>query len=117
MIRGSCHCGAVRFELAKTPKWVTACNCSVCRRLCALWAYGNASEIRFVRQPDATFGYVWGDRSLAFHHCRICGCTTHWEGLRHSRRMAVNCRLADPEVTARLRIRHFDGAGSWNYLD
>ena len=116
MIRGSCHCNAVRFELARTPEWLTACNCSVCRRIGALWAHADASEIRLIHAPDATFGYVWGDRSLAFHTCRTCGCTTHWKGLLYSR-MAVNCRLADPEVIARVRTRHFDGADSWSWLD
>jgi hypothetical protein len=116
MIRGSCHCGAVGFELAKTPEWLNDCNCSVCRRLGTLWAYGDASEIRLLAEPDATFAYVWGDRSLAFHICRTCGCTTHYQGLRHSR-MAVNCRLSDPADIAGLRIRHFDGAVTWAYLD
>jgi hypothetical protein len=119
MIVGWCHCGAVRFELARTPEWLTACNCSVCRRLGALWAYGDASEVRLIGKPDATSGYVWGDRSLAFHSCRTCGCTTHWQSLQPDRstRMGVNCRLADPEVIASLPIRRFDGADSWVFLD
>jgi hypothetical protein len=116
MIRGSCHCGAVRFELATTPAWLTACNCSICRRTGALWAHADASEIKLTREPDATFGYCWGDKSLVFRTCRTCGCTTHWEGLRHSR-MAVNCRLSDPADIAGLPIRHFDGADTWAYLD
>jgi hypothetical protein len=119
MIRGSCHCGAVHFELARTPEWLTSCNCSVCRRLGVLWAYADASEIKLLREPDATFGYVWGDRTLAFHSCRTCGCSTHWESLQPDRssRMAVNCRLCDPDVIAGLRTRRFDGADSWTYLD
>lgn len=118
MMRGSCHCGAVRFELAKTPEWLTACNCSICRRIGALWAYGEAGEIRLLRADDATFGYCWGDRTVAFHSCRTCGCTSHWESLRpESTRMGVNCRLADPEQVAALRVRHLDGADSWAWLD
>jgi len=31
--------------------------------------------------------------------------------------MAVNCRLAEPEHVAGIRVRHFDGADSWQYLD
>jgi hypothetical protein len=119
MIRGSCHCGAVRFELAVMPAWLTACNCSICRRIAPLWAYAEVGDIRLVRAADATFGYEWGDRTLAFHSCRTCGCTTHWESLQPDRRgrMAVNCRLCDPADIANLRIRRFDGAHSWTYLD
>jgi hypothetical protein len=31
--------------------------------------------------------------------------------------MGVNARLMDPEVLGRARLRHLDGAGSFDYLD
>jgi hypothetical protein len=31
--------------------------------------------------------------------------------------MAVNLRLADPDVMAAVPIRHFDGADTWEFLD
>ena len=119
MIKGSCHCGAVRFELADTPDWLTECNCSICRRLGALWAHADPARVTLIRDGDATISYVWGDRDLAFHTCRNCGCTTHWESLNSevSTRMAVNCRLCDPDEVASIRVRHFDGAENWRFLD
>ena len=119
MLSGSCHCGAVTFALAKTPDFLTDCNCSICRRLGGLWAHAPIEEVTVTGEGDATFGYVWGDRGLAFHTCRTCGCTTHWQNLRPEEygHMAVNCRLCEPEAIAALRIRHFDGADSWTYLD
>ena len=119
MIKGACHCGAVGFELLKEPAWLTACNCSVCRRLGALWAYAEPGEVRLRVERGATSAYVWGDKTLAFHHCRICGCTTHWESLQWGKagRMALNCRLADPADIESVRIRRFDGSDSWQYLD
>jgi len=44
VIEGSCHCGAVRWRLEATPEAATACNCTVCRRYAALWAYGHEGE-------------------------------------------------------------------------
>lgn len=119
MIKGSCHCGAVTFELPRLPEWLKDCNCSICRRLGTLWAYYTLQEVRFTGQPDATFGYVWGDRTVAFHSCRTCGCTTHWLRLdpKPDSRVGVNGRLLAPEVFAGLRIRPFDGADSFHYLD
>jgi hypothetical protein len=29
----------------------------------------------------------------------------------------VNARLMEPEVVARARVRHLDGANTWKYLD
>ncbi len=118
MIQGSCHCGAVRFSVAEAPERLTDCNCSICRRLGVLWAYYHPDQVRFENDPDATFQYAWGDRMLAFHHCRTCGCTTHWASLgERPDRMGVNARLMDPEVVAKAKVRRFDGAVTWTFLD
>jgi hypothetical protein len=116
IITGSCLCGAVRWEISP-PDHVTACNCSACRRYGAHWAYIPPSVGRVIAEPGATIAYSRGDHSLAFHSCTTCGVTTHWAGLANDR-IAVNFRLADdPEELDRVRIRHFDGAESWEFLD
>jgi len=119
MLKGACHCGAVTFELARPPEWRSECNCSICRRLGTLWGYFREEEVRFAGHPGATEAYAWGDRTLAFHRCGTCGCTTHWQRLvsRPENRMGVNTRLLDPRDTAGIRIRHFDGADTFKYLD
>ena len=119
MIEGSCHCGAVRFQYNATPEWLTRCNCSLCRRCGGLWAYANADQIELTYDPDAVIRYMWGDRTLANVSCRHCGCTTHWESADpvNRPRMAVNCAMSPPEQIAGIRIRHFDGAESWTFLD
>lgn len=119
MLKGSCHCGAVSFELPRPPETLTDCNCSICRRLGTLWAYYKEDEVRFTAGADATDSYAWGDRDLAFHRCQTCGCTTHWQGLRPERenRMGVNARLLDPQDVAGIRVRHLDGADTWKFLD
>ena len=120
MIRGSCHCGAVRFTLLDTPAWLTECNCSYCRRARALWAHTTADRVTLTAEPGATIRYVWGDATLAFVSCKTCGCTTHWDSLDTEttpRRMAINCAMAEPGCLDGLPIRHFDGAESWAFLD
>ncbi len=108
MIEGSCHCGAVRIEVDRAPVEVTSCNCSICRRLGTLWAYYAPAQVRVA---GATATYSWGEKSLAFHHCPACGCTTHWSAVDpRIDRMGVNARLMDPAIVAAARIKHFDGA-------
>ena len=49
---------------------------------------------------------------------RSCGVTTHWQSLDGSRdRMAINARLIDGLNWDVMRIRQFDGADTWTYLD
>ena len=118
MVTASCHCGAVRLELAEPPQTVTDCNCSICRRLGTLWAYYRPDQVSFLTPRDATFAYLWGDREIEFHHCRICGCTTHWEAAeKPGQKMGINARLMAPEIRAAARIRKLDGADTWTYLD
>ena len=111
MIESSCHCGAVRFEINRAPEEVADCNCTICRRYGALWAYYSPKEVQVTK--DATDIYMWGERMLEFHRCRRCGCVTHWQAADKTHdRMGVNARLMTPEVLAHARVRHFDGA-SW----
>jgi hypothetical protein len=119
VINGKCHCGAVSFQFQPTPEWLTQCNCSICRRLGGLWAHAAVNEIIIEAKPDATSRYIWGDKSIAFHSCRTCGCSTHWENLDQEdlSRMAVNMRLAEPADIESILIRRFDGADSWEFLD
>ena len=112
MIAGACHCGAVRIEIAEAPHEVTDCNCSICRRLGALWAYYRPDQARVVAAPGATATYSWNDKIIAFHHCVTCGCTTHWTSLdaRYADRMAINARLLEGRDLAPIAVRKFDGA-------
>jgi hypothetical protein len=116
MVEASCHCGAVKLEAPHPPTKVTSCNCSICRRLGTLWAYYPPAEIRVVGE---TATYVWGDKTIAFHHCRTCGCTTHWSPIDpKGEHMGVNSRLMDPAIVASARTRFVNGADdTWTERD
>jgi len=117
MIEAACHCGAVRLTVTEAPTEVTECNCSLCRRLGARWAHYAPASVGMPR-PGSTQPYVWGDRMLAFHRCRACGVATHWQSLDGAQeRMAINARLMDALDWQTVRVRLFDGADTWTYLD
>jgi hypothetical protein len=111
MIEASCHCGGVRFAVETAPEKVTDCNCSICRRYGALWAYYQRPQVRFAVENGPTDIYMWGDQNLEFHRCRACGCVTHWSSVDPAhQRMGVNARLMPTEVLATIPVSHFDGA-------
>ncbi|WP_299031693.1 GFA family protein [uncultured Sulfitobacter sp.] len=75
MIKGSCCCQAVQFELANEPSFVGTCHCSRCRKV-------GASTIAFVRKEDLK--WVTGKESVQVFQpaapyiyercfCKICG--------------------------------------------
>ena len=119
MSKGSCHCGAVHFNITEQPKWLVDCNCSICRRIGALWAHIDCENVTIECAEDATLAYVQGDRLLAVHTCKSCGCTTHWETLfpDTSPTMAVNFRMCATDEQSKYEIRKFDGADSWAFLE
>src|SRR5262245_38844120 len=117
MIEASCHCGTVKIEVdvELAPTQLTSCNCSICRRLGTLWTYYTPAQVRVT---GATATYRWGDKTLDLHRCVTCGCVTHWSPLDPAlQRMGVNARLMDPAVVAAARVRRFDGAETWQFLD
>jgi hypothetical protein len=119
LLTASCHCGAVRLELRRKPRTLTNCNCSICRRYGALWAYCKASAVRIVCAADAIERYRRGGGMLEFCRCRTCGCISHHERVekRADSTVGVNARNIDPDALGEIRIRRLDGAASWKYLD
>ncbi len=119
MIEATCHCGNVSATIRTLPASLVSCNCSICRRLGALWAYYSPSDVKLTVRDGDTATYVWGPGYIAFHHCPTCGCTTHYTstGKTKGERVGLNCRMLDPGITEALPIRYFDGADSWQFID
>jgi hypothetical protein len=116
-MRGSCHCGAVRFEVPAAPSWLGECNCSFCSKRDMLWAYYPAADL----DPLSTEGqatYRWNSAIVAHHHCQTCGCATWSEsptwteaGPDFSKpRVGVNARLLEGFDLAAAPRRAIDGA-------
>lgn len=117
MITGTCHCGAVSYTFNDTPKSATSCNCSICRRLGTLWIYSAQDNITF-SGAENTLSYAHGEKNLTFHTCKTCGCTTHWADAKDPKGpMAVNLRLAELDVVAKVPVRNFDGAETWTFFE
>lgn len=120
-MEGNCHCGAVQWRFAGKPASATACNCTVCRRYGALWAYDYLGE--GISVSGTTTAYQRRDEfggDLAFHFCPTCGCACYWLGREagddHRRRIAVNLRLAEPGLVADVPIQRFEGLESFEDL-
>lgn len=87
--------------------------------LWARWAYGAARTINIDSEPGVLRAYRGGDGTIDFYHCSRCGCLTHYRSTQggEDSRVAVNARMLIPEQMADVRVRLFDGAKSWQYLD
>ena len=118
MLNGACHCGLVRIDVPERPAALVLCNCSICRRNGALWAFYAREDVQVTGHPAHTSGYVWGARTITTFRCTGCGSVTHWEPLAsEGRKFGINIRNFDPHEIGDVRLRRFDGADAWDYID
>ena len=111
---GSCHCGAVRYEVELDLDAVqpAACNCSMCRRAGTLLTFVPESSFRLLAGEDATRDYQFNKRHIHHLFCTTCGLKPYaWGPAKDGgRTIAVNVRCLEGVDLDALRITHFDGA-------
>jgi hypothetical protein len=75
MIRGSCQCGGIRFEIDAVVA-ITHCHCSICRKLSggafASYAHVAADKFRFLAGEELIASYESTPGSHR-NFCRVCG--------------------------------------------
>jgi hypothetical protein len=107
---GSCHCGRVSFELDANLDYVMECNCSLCRRVGALWHGASDSSLRITAGMDELTLYQFNTMSAKHYSCRHCGVHPFCRPRLDPSKWAVNVRCIDNVDLSSLPLRHFDGA-------
>ncbi|KKJ78650.1 aldehyde-activating protein [Kiloniella litopenaei] len=118
-MEATCHCQSVRLTINYKPEFLLSCNCSICHRYGALWTYSTPDQIKVECSGGETKAYKFGKETKAFHHCENCGCVTHWVATDKypEPRIAVNARLFERHDIEGIKIRKFDGADTWSFID
>ena len=70
---GSCHCGAVRFEVDWQITELTTCDCSLCVKRNALMTKVPETALSLVQGADMLAVYQWNTHKAVHHFCRVCG--------------------------------------------
>lgn len=106
MITLNCHCGNISLEFKQLPDAARDCDCAICNRLGALWGDFKFSEVK-VNTIEPTGTYRWGDEDYEMHHCRKCGCTTHYTAADEENRseIGINLRMLDRRKLEQLPIK------------
>jgi len=72
--KGSCHCGAVRFEAQlDLTQSSYRCNCSICRRNRFWPAVAKAEGFRLISGQEMLTEYLFNTRKNQHLFCRKCG--------------------------------------------
>ncbi len=122
-----CLCGGVRITANAKPDFAHECNCTLCRKSGARWAYLHPGEVEV---SGTTISYRRTDKAVPgaeVHSCPCCSTTTHFvlteEAIaKHGNSvMGLNINLAEPDELEGIELRYpdgrgWDGVGEFGYL-
>ena len=109
ILRGGCHCGAVRFEVdAPEHLVVQDCNCSLCRMTGFLHLIVPKARFRLLRGEDRITIYRFNTGVAQHKFCSVCGIKSFYIPRSNPDGVDVNVRCLD-EWPDDMTIEPFDG--------
>jgi len=120
MIRGSCLCGEVRYEVRGSPSEMYYCHCSMCRK-----ATGSSFATNMLvdkRDFVVTDGQelIKAYRSSVGEHrlfCSECGSPVYSEALARPGQVSVRCGLLDDDPVIRPSLHiHVQSKAPWSEI-
>ena len=109
--RGSCHCGAVAFEIDTDFPELTTCDCSMCRRRNALMVKVHETRLRLLRGAESLAEYQFNTMTARHFFCRTCGIYPFHRKRVTPDHFGVNVHCLENFDPAGIPVRHTDGVG------
>lgn len=108
---GSCHCGAIAFDVEGTLEGVMSCNCSICQRKGALMWFVPRDKLTLLTPESNASTYMFNKHVIRHRFCPTCGIHPFGEGTdRQGNPMAaVNVRCLEGVDLSALPVTHIDG--------
>jgi hypothetical protein len=70
---GTCHCGAVRFEVETDFPELTMCDCSICKKKNALMVKVHESKFKLLTGEESLTEYQFHTKTARHFFCKVCG--------------------------------------------
>jgi len=109
--RGSCHCGAVAYEVEGELASAMACNCSICQRKGSLLWFVPRDQLRLLTPEENASTYTFNKHAIRHRFCPNCRINPYAEGTdpKGNPVAAVNIRCLEGIELASIPVTHFDG--------
>ena len=109
--KGSCHCGAVAFEVDGELDGAMACNCSICQRKGSLLWFVPRGSLKLLTAEDASRVYEFNKHVIKHRFCPTCGVHPYAEATdpKGNAMAAVNVRCLEGIDLEVVPVTHYDG--------
>lgn len=78
-MNGSCHCGAIQFEVTGKPTWLGRCHCRDCQKISGgayiAFAEYNVADVTFFKGSPRQYK---SSSNATRSFCNNCGSTLEW---------------------------------------
>ena len=106
---GSCHCGAVQYEVdALDVVECQECNCSICSKSGFLHLIVPKSKFKLLNGNENLTTYTFDTGEAKHMFCKICGIKSFYIPRSNPDGYDVNVRCLDPQPKE-IKIESFDG--------
>ncbi|MEE3717480.1 GFA family protein [Tumidithrix elongata RA019] len=106
---GSCHCGAVRFQVTVEKYEAVDCNCSICQKKGFLHLIVPPEHFQLLQGENDLTTYTFNTGIAKHLFCRNCGIHAFYRPRSHPKDFDVNVRCLDDDAIALFEITPFDG--------
>jgi hypothetical protein len=111
--RGSCHCGAVRFEVSLAADAVgSRCNCSICTKTAVTSFLVKPEAFSLLTSEIELSHYEWGGKTSKRAFCKHCGVHCFGRGYLEEvggHYVSVNANCLDDVEPSGIKLIFWDG--------
>jgi hypothetical protein len=109
--RGSCHCGAIQFQIEAEISDVYTCDCSLCSRKNALMTTVHEDNFLLLAGEDKLSLYQWNAKIARHYFCSVCGIYPFHRKRSMPDRYGINVRCLHGFDPSGVEVRPAEGKG------
>jgi len=108
--KGSCHCGAVQFEVEADLSQVVRCNCSICRRKGAIICRVPEANFTLLKGRDELTLYQFNTMKAEHYFCKHCGIYPYHRTMSDPSKLGINVGCLEGVDPFSLKVGLVDGS-------
>ncbi len=110
VLTGSCHCGAVKFQIEAPISELTTCDCSLCVKRNAVMAKVPEEALTVLEGEDLLTLYQWNTRRAQHYFCGRCGIYVFHRKRAAADHFGINVFCLDHFDASSVPVRATEGA-------